>query len=75
MKQNCCRRRLFSDAVGKILKLELTVAKTETEVAELLNVSKSQAKAWLTKLVEAGQLEKTAKPVRYRTTGIAGRLL
>jgi predicted Rossmann fold nucleotide-binding protein DprA/Smf involved in DNA uptake len=63
------------DAIGKILKHQLTVAKTETEVAELLDVSKSQAKAWLTKLVEDGQLEKTVKPVRYRTTGIANRLL
>jgi predicted Rossmann fold nucleotide-binding protein DprA/Smf involved in DNA uptake len=63
------------DAVGKILKCELTAAKTETEVAELLDVSKSQAKAWLTKLVEDGQLRKTVKPVRYRTTGIADRLL
>jgi DNA processing protein len=63
------------DAVGKILKHQLTVAKTETEVAELLDVSKSQAREWLTKLVEDGQLEKTAKPVRYRTTGIANRLL
>lgn len=63
------------DAVGKILKRELIVAKTEAEVAGLLDVSKSQAKAWLTKLVEEGQLEKTAKPVRYRTTGVADRLL
>lgn len=63
------------DAVGKILTHQLSAAKTEIEVAELLDVSKSQAKAWLTKLVEDGQLEKTAKPVRYRATGIASRLL
>lgn len=63
------------NAVAEILKRELTTAKTEAEVAGLLDVSKSQAKAWLTKLVEDGQLEKTSKPLRYRTTGKANRLL
>lgn len=62
-------------AVGQILKHELAAAKTEAEVAELLGVSKSQAKAWLTKLVENGQLEKVGKPVRYRTTETADPLL
>ena len=63
------------EMVGKILKHELTAAKTETEVAELLNVSKSQAKAWLAKMVEDGQLKKAGKPLRYRATGIADHLL
>ncbi len=45
------------------------------EVAELLNVSKSQAKAWLTKLVVDGELEKVTKPIRYRVTRTAERLL
>jgi predicted Rossmann fold nucleotide-binding protein DprA/Smf involved in DNA uptake len=67
-------QKLF-DAVAEILKCELNTAKTDADVAELLNVSKSQAKAWLTKLVEGGKLEKTAKPIRYRTKGIADRLL
>lgn len=67
--------QILFNAVAEILKRELAAAKTDTEVAELLDVSKSQAKAWLTKLVEDGQLEKTSKPIRYRTTGIAGRLL
>lgn len=67
--------QILFNAIADILKRELTTAKTEAEVAELLDISKSQAKAWLTKLVEDGQLEKTSKPVRYRTTGIAGRLL
>lgn len=63
--------QMLFNTVREILKRELTTAKTETEVAELLDVSKSQAKAWLTKLVEDGQLEKTTKPVRYHTTKIS----
>jgi predicted ArsR family transcriptional regulator len=41
----------------------------------MLDVSKTQAKAWLTKLVDDGEVERTAKPVRYRAAGVAGRLL
>lgn len=67
--------QILFNAVAKILKDELTAPKTETEVAELLGVSKSQAKAWLKKLVEDGQLEKMTKPVRYHATAIADRLL
>jgi DNA processing protein len=67
--------QVLLDAVRDILKRELTVAKTETAIAELLDVSKTQAKAWLTKLVEEGAVEKTGKPVRYRTARVAGRLL
>ena len=44
---------------------KMTTPKTDTEVAADLNVSKSQAKKWLRRLVEAGVLEKHAKPVRY----------
>ena len=39
--------------------------KTDVEVAADLNVSKSQAKEWLKRLVDEGVLEKLAKPVRY----------
>jgi predicted Rossmann fold nucleotide-binding protein DprA/Smf involved in DNA uptake len=79
-EQNSNETKLLSaqmlfDAVGEILKCELTTARTEAEVAELLDVSKSQAKAWLTKLVEKGKLEKTAKPIRYRSKGIGDCLL
>jgi hypothetical protein len=41
----------------------------------LLDVSKSQAKAWLTKLVKDGRLEKATKPARYRATGRSDRLV
>lgn len=67
--------QILFDDVRVVLKNELTAAKTEAEVAALLEVTKSQAKAWLTRLVEDGQLEKIAKPVRYRATRVADRLL
>lgn len=38
---------------------------SEDEVAERLILEKGQAKAWLKRAVEAGQLEKLKKPVRY----------
>jgi hypothetical protein len=63
------------NAVREVLKRELSTAKTEAEIATMLDVSKNQAKAWLTKLVKEGQLEKTARPVHYRTAGVAVRLL
>jgi DNA processing protein len=65
---------LFS-SVREILGRELAEPRSEAEVAGLLNVSKPQAKAWLTKLVAEGVLEKLAKPVRYRSVRTADRLL
>ncbi|MBI4660784.1 MAG: DNA-protecting protein DprA [Verrucomicrobia bacterium] len=62
-------------AVREILSRELTESKNEAQVAELLSVSKSQAKAWLTRLVADGALEKTAKPLRYRAAKNTERLL
>ena len=38
---------------------------SEEEVAERLRLEKGQAKVWLKRAVEAGQLEKLKKPVRY----------
>ena len=38
---------------------------TEEEVSERLVLEKEQAKAWLKKAVELGQVEKMKKPVRY----------
>ena len=38
---------------------------SEEEVAERLALEKGQAKVWLKKAVEAGQVEKLKKPVRY----------
>jgi transposase len=74
-KTNVLPAQVLLDAVSEIFKRELIEAKTEKEISEMLDVSKAQTKAWLIKLVEAGQLEKTAKPVRYRTKGAAERLL
>jgi len=65
---------LFS-LVREILVRELGEPKSEAEVAELLTISKPQAKAWLAKLVQEGVLEKVAKPVRYRSAKAAGHLL
>ncbi|MGA2747191.1 MAG: DNA-processing protein DprA [Verrucomicrobiota bacterium] len=72
---NSSPAEILFNAVRKILKRELTEARTEKETAEMLDVSKTQAKAWLTKLVDDGEVERTAKPVRYRAAGVAGRLL
>ena len=65
---------LFS-SVREILVHELAEPKSEADVAKLLDVSKPQAKAWLTRLVADGELEKTAKPIRYSVAGTATRLL
>jgi hypothetical protein len=54
------------DAVQNILIRELSKPLSETEVAELLAVSKAQAKAWLKELLQRGVIEKLNKPVRYR---------
>jgi len=43
----------------------LTAPMKDAEVAAALDVSSSQAKAWLQRLVEEGVLEKRGKPVRY----------
>ncbi|MBN1362953.1 MAG: DNA-protecting protein DprA [Sedimentisphaerales bacterium] len=47
---------------------------TDTEMAEELQVSKGQAKAWLRRLVEEGMLEKLSKPTRYRPASSLGPL-
>ncbi len=46
----------------------MTTPKTEAEVAADLQVNKSQAKAWLQRLVNEGVLEKLSRPARYRST-------
>ena len=55
----------------------MPVSKTEAEIATELNVSKTQAKEWLLRLVREGVREQTSRPVRYRpaTVGqVQGRL-
>lgn len=63
------------EAVREVLQRELVEPRTETEVADLLGLAKSQAKAWLARLVEEAVLEKLSKPVRYRVARAAERLL
>src|SRR5207245_2478133 len=53
--------------VRDVLSRELMQPRTDAEVAELLAISKPQARAWLVKLVKEGVLEKTTKPIRYRS--------
>lgn len=53
---------------------EMTVPKTEAEVAASLDVSKAQAKVWLKRLVDEGVLEKLSRPVRYRSSASQGAL-
>jgi hypothetical protein len=66
--------RLLS-SVRQILLQELAEAQTEGQVAALLRVSKSQAKAWLIQLVEEGTLKKLSKPVRFRAAKPSDQLL
>ena len=46
---------------------KITTPKTDAEVAADLQVSKSQAREWLQRLVDEGVLEKLSRPVRYRS--------
>ena len=62
-------------AVSTILFEALKKPMTDQEVAEILDVSKAQAKAWLTELAKSGKLEKLSKPVRFRAAGVSYRLL
>lgn len=55
---------LFATARSLIERIE--EPKTELDVASELNVSRSQAKNWLQRLVKDGVLEKLSRPVRYR---------
>jgi predicted Rossmann fold nucleotide-binding protein DprA/Smf involved in DNA uptake len=54
---------------------QMTTPKTDAEVANELQVSKSQAKEWLQRLVKEGVLDKLSKPTRYCSTKSSGRLL
>ena len=65
------------EAVRAILERELGTPCTEEEIANLLAVTKPQAKSWLARLVETAVLEKVTKPkpVRYRAAKATERLL
>ena len=53
-------------ATRDILRRVLAEPHTEASLAEVLQVGKVQAKAWLARLAEEGGVEKLSKPVRYR---------
>ena len=53
---------------------KMDTPKTDAEIAADLNVSKSQAKEWLQRLVKEGVFEKLSKPTRYRSVMTSGRL-
>lgn len=53
---------------------KLDTPRTDAEVAEMLRVSKSQAKEWLERLVKEGTLEKLKKPTRYCVVSRSDRL-
>jgi len=61
--------RLPADALFEVVRVLthelLRTPKKDSEVAAALNVSASQAKAWLERLVNEGVLEKQQKPARY----------
>ena len=63
--------------VREILRRELAEGRTEEEVAELLAITKPQAKTWLARLVADGVLEKIkkSKPARLRSIAPSDRLL
>jgi predicted Rossmann fold nucleotide-binding protein DprA/Smf involved in DNA uptake len=61
------------DKVRELLK-NLNTPQTDAEVAEMLGISKSQAKEWLERLAGEGLLEKVKKPIRYQAVSSSGRL-
>ena len=63
-------------AVREVLKRELAESRTETEITDLLGITKSQTKEWLERLLSEGAVEKVreSKPARYRTI-VASHLL
>jgi len=63
---------LFAKVKEIMERMELP--KTDAEVAEELNVAKSQAKEWLQRLVSEGVLQKLSKPVRYKAASSVGPL-
>lgn len=46
---------------------EMTTSATEAEVAATLQVSKTQARDWLQRLVKEGIIQKLSRPVRYQS--------
>lgn len=53
--------------VREVLKQSLVAPAKDADVAKMLNVSTSQAKVWLQRLLEEGVIEKQKKPAGYVT--------
>jgi len=58
---------LVFTAVRLSVQTMLSNPKTELEIATALDVTLTQAKLWLQRLVEEGVVEKSKKPVRYHS--------
>jgi predicted Rossmann fold nucleotide-binding protein DprA/Smf involved in DNA uptake len=58
--------------VEDVLQREIDAPVTEAEVAVMLQVSESQAKLWLERLVDEGAFERLSGPTRYRSAKLAG---
>lgn len=56
---------VFFDAVRAAIQQLLSAPMKDAQVAAALDVSNTQAKAWLQRLVEEGVIEKRKKPVAY----------
>ena len=65
---------MYPDFLSKLEQALLAGPLSEEEVSERLGLEKGQAKAWLKKAVELGQVEKLKKPVRY-AKGLQASLL
>ncbi len=65
-----------SELFAKVRQLleRMDTPKTDAEIAEDLEVSKSQARVWLRRLVEEGRLERLSRPVRYRSAALPAAL-
>jgi len=68
-KHNLTPADLLFTAVNQSIRKVLTKPMKDTEVAAALDVSNSQAKVWLQRLVEDGVVRKTARPVKYVLLG------
>lgn len=65
---------MYPDFLSKLEQALLAGPLSEEEVSERLGLEKGQAKAWLKKAIELGQVEKLKKPVRY-AQGLQASLL
>lgn len=60
----CPSQEIYSVASGIILS-NLSAGKSASEIADILEVNKSQAQEWLDRLVKDGAIVKETKPIRY----------